>query len=75
MGERAFGFLMRSVARCVEAGRFREVEVALASQVIWSGIHGVTSLLITAGEGDFPWVEKKRLIDGVIETLIRGLMK
>jgi AcrR family transcriptional regulator len=75
MGERAFGFLMRSVARCVEAGRFREVEVALASQVIWSGIHGVTSLLITTGEGDFPWVEKKRLIDGVIETLIRGLMK
>ena len=75
MGERAFGFLERSVARCVEAGYFREGEVALASQVVWVSIHGLTSLLIALAEDDFPWVEKKQLIGETIETLIRGLMR
>ena len=75
MGERAFGFLERSVARCVEAGYFREGEVALASQVVWVSIHGLTSLLIALGEDDFPWVGKKQLIGETIETLIRGLMR
>ncbi|MEY3282991.1 MAG: hypothetical protein RIR86_1004 [Acidobacteriota bacterium] len=75
MGERAFGFLERSVARCVEAGYFREGEVALASQVVWVSIHGLTSLLIALREDDFPWVGKKQLIGETIETLIRGLMR
>jgi AcrR family transcriptional regulator len=75
MGERAFGFLERSVGRCVEAGYFREGEVALASQVVWVSIHGLTSLLIALAEDDFPWVEKKQLIGETIETLIRGLMR
>jgi AcrR family transcriptional regulator len=75
MGERAFGFLERSVARCVEAGYFREIEVTVASQVVWVSIHGLTSLLITLDEDDFPWVEKKRLIEETLETLRRGLMK
>lgn len=75
MGERAFGFLERSVGRCVEAGYFRSLEVAVASQVVWVSIHGLTSLLITLGENDFPWVEKKRLISETLETLLRGLMR
>ena len=75
MGERAFGFLERSVGRCVEAGYFREGEVALASQVVWVSIHGLTSLLIALREDDFPWVGKKQLIGETIETLIRGLMR
>lgn len=75
MGERAFGFLERAVARCAEAGYVREVEVAVASQVVWVTIHGLTSLLITLDSEDFPWVEKKRLIGETIETVIRGLKK
>ena len=75
MGERAFGFLERSVARCVAAGYFREVEVAVASQVVWVAIHGLTSLLITLAEDDFPWVGRERLIAETLETLLRGLMK
>ena len=75
MGERAFGFLERSVARCREAGYLRDIEVAVASQVVWVSIHGLTSLLITLGEDDFPWVERKRLIGQTIETLVRGLMR
>ncbi len=75
MGEQAFGYLERSVARCVEAGNFRAVEVNVASQVVWVSIHGLTSLLITLDEDDFPWVDKKKLIGETLETLLRGLMK
>lgn len=73
MGERAFGLLVSSVERCMLAERFRKIDLAVASQVMWAGIHGVTSLLITVGEDDFPWVERNRLIDETIETLVRGL--
>lgn len=75
MGERAFGFLEAAVARCMAGGHFRTVEVAAASQVVWVAIHGLTSLLITYEDEDFPWVDRKRLIAETIETLIRGLMK
>ena len=75
MGERAFGFLERAVGRCVDGGYFRTVELAVASQVVWVSIHGLTSLLITLAEEDFPWVDKKSLIGETIETLIRGLKR
>ena len=55
------------------AERFRKIDLAVASQVLWAGIHGVTSLLITVGEDEFPWVERNQLIDETIETLVRGL--
>lgn len=73
MGEQAFNFLVHNVAACVEQKKFRPVDVAAASQVIWAAIHGLTSLLITDTFDDFPWVERKKLIDLTIDTLIRGL--
>ena len=75
MGERAFGFLVRAVERCREAGLLREIDVAVASQVVWAAIHGVTSLLITINEEDFPWGETKSLIEETIGAVTRGLMK
>ncbi len=75
MGERAFGFLVRAVERCREAGVLREIDVAVASQVVWAAIHGLTSLLITVSEEDFPWGETKSLIEETIETVTRGLMR
>ncbi len=75
MGERAFGFLLHGVERCQAAGIFSVGEAAVASQVLWAAVHGVTSLLITLGDGDFPLIEKNRLIEETIGTVIRGLMK
>jgi AcrR family transcriptional regulator len=46
-------------------------EVELASQTIWTAIHGLVSLLLARPE--FPWLERERLIDSVIEGALRAL--
>jgi hypothetical protein len=43
----------------------------MMSQILWAGIHGIVSLL--NNHLDFPFVEKNKLIDGMIETMIDGL--
>ncbi len=51
--------------------KFRQVDVEATSQVLWSTVHGVTSLLIAYP--DFPWVDKEKLIDQMIDMIIEGL--
>lgn len=71
-GGKAFGHLRRSVERCVLTGVFPSTDVETASQVLWAGAHGITSLLITQ-EG-FPWVERERAIDAMIDRLTAGFL-
>lgn len=71
LGQRAFGFLKKGVAEAIAAGKIKKGDVDLISQTLWAGIHGLTSLLI--GHSDFPFVEREKLIDSLIETLIKGL--
>jgi hypothetical protein len=69
-GGRAFGTLVSAVERCIREGRF-STDPALASQVLWAGVHGVVALFIAHPQ--FPWVDRDRLIDGAIDTLVSGL--
>jgi AcrR family transcriptional regulator len=71
MGMKAFGLLREAVRRCVEKNLFRETDVEAISQALWAGGHGITSLLII--KPDYPWVDKDRLIDLVIDVYIDGL--
>ena len=73
-GGKAFQCLVQGVAACVEAGRFRETDVAAVSQALWSVIHGVTSLQVSHKDC-FPWVEQNRLIDLTIDCAVRGLLR
>jgi AcrR family transcriptional regulator len=73
-GMQAFDFLRRCVYDCIAAGKFRSSDAEIISQALWSGVHGITSLLITHDPG-FPWVEKKQLISFVVDTMISGLAK
>jgi AcrR family transcriptional regulator len=70
-GMQAFDFLRRCVYDCISAGRLRVKDAELASQVLWSGIHGVTSLLIT--HEHFPWVGRDKVIRATLDTLVQGL--
>jgi AcrR family transcriptional regulator len=70
-GMQTFDFLRRSVYDCIAAERFRNADPELISQALWAGVHGITSLLIT--HEVFPWVEKKKLISYVVDTLISGV--
>lgn len=69
-GRLAFDTLRRVVSECVEANLLKSKDIELISQTLWTGIHGITSLLIK--HPHFPFVQKEMLIDSVIDTLIAG---
>jgi AcrR family transcriptional regulator len=70
-GEIAFDTLRTVVTECISANLLKQKDVELISQTLWAGIHGVTALLIQ--HGGFPFVERERLIDSMIDTLISGI--
>lgn len=70
-GKVAFDTLRTVITECVEANLLKHGNVELLSQTLWAGIHGVTSLLIQ--HGNFPFVEREKLVDSVIDTLISGI--
>ena len=70
-GMQAFDFLRRCVQECKAAGKLRSADVELASQTLWCGVHGVTSLFIT--HEAFPWVGKEQVIHSVVDTIIAGI--
>ena len=70
-GEAAFETLRHSVSLCTVDGSIKKHDTELASQTLWAGIHGVTSILIT--QKGFPFVEQSKLIDSVVDTLIAGI--
>jgi len=59
-----------TVRACIERGLFRTIDVEVASHVLWVGVHGLTCALIT--DPDYRWVDRTKLIDCTIDTLIRG---
>jgi len=71
MGMRAFHGLRMMVAECIRQGKFRPVDIEATSQCLWAAMHGLTSLLIV--HTDFPWIEKDKLIDQMLEGVFHGL--
>ncbi len=71
VGERVFNNLRATVSECIRQKAFRQVDVDATGQALWSAVHGVTLLLIDFS--DFPWSDKDKLIDMVIDTMIEGL--
>ena len=71
MGAKCFLYLRGIVEECVRQGKFRPVDVDVASQALWAVVHGITSLLIS--HPAFPWVDRTRLIDQVINVMAEGL--
>ena len=71
VGGKVFDYLRTTVSECIRQKVFQQVDVETTGQVLWSAVHGVTLLLIDFP--DFPWTEKDKLIDTVIDTTIKGL--
>lgn len=70
-GMQAFDFLRRCVYDGITAGKLKIKDAELASQTLWAGVHGVTSLLIT--HEHFPWVGRDKVAKTMVETLVEGL--
>jgi hypothetical protein len=71
MGEKAFDHLRRDLAQCVQQNSITVADIEATAQVLWATIHGLTSLLIAKPK--FPWVERERLIDTLVENALSGL--
>jgi len=68
----AYERLRALVRRCIAEKRFRRMDVDVASQALWAGVHGITSLLILRPR--FPWADRDRLIDLVVDAAVDGLV-
>lgn len=68
----AFEMMRFMVVRCVEEGRFREVDIDTVAQALWAAIHGITSLLIQ--RPNFPWVGRAKLAEQVINNAVNSLI-
>jgi AcrR family transcriptional regulator len=70
-GMQAFAVLQGSVEECVQRGLLKRVDANVASRTLWAAVHGITSLLLVHEK--FPWGDKQKLIDTVIDSMIDGL--
>jgi AcrR family transcriptional regulator len=66
----AFGHLLEHVSTCVEAGLIQGDPLEV-SMVLWAGVHGLTSLLISKPE--FPWPEIDVIADRLCRSLVYGM--
>jgi AcrR family transcriptional regulator len=70
-GRAALFSLRTNIEMGIQQGLFRNIDADLATKLVWTMNHGITSLLITLPE--FPWMAKEELINKVIETAVEGL--
>lgn len=65
--------LCRLIELGIEKGKFRELDIELTAQIIWTSTHGLLSRLIL--EKDVTVKQQERLIDHHFDILISGLLK
>ena len=70
-GLTAFGHLVEAVAGCMAAGALADGDAFLVATGLWSGLHGITSLLIA--RPDFPWPDIDQLLGHVLAVQRQGL--
>jgi AcrR family transcriptional regulator len=70
-GLKAFGHVVDGVARCMDAGVIGAGDAFLVATALWTGVHGITSLLIA--RPDFPWPDVDALVAHTVAVNTRGL--
>ena len=70
---RPYDLLRALVKRCIGEKRFRTMDVDVASQALWTAVHGVTAMLIA--RPDFPWADRDAVIRRVIDSAVDGLLR
>lgn len=59
------------VSQAIADGALRVTDAEEATQVLWSGIHGLVANIIT--KPGFPWVERTRLVETMVDSLLDGM--
>lgn len=69
----AFGQVLETVQACIDAGRFRpDLDAWRTALVVWSAVHGITSLLLVKPQ--FPWPEREALLESVCDASVAGFL-
>lgn len=72
-GQTAFGRLVAAVHACQEAGRIVSGDPSTIAVILWSGVHGLVSLLITSP--GFPWpADSATLLNSVLDAQLASLL-
>lgn len=72
---RSYAVLREAVADAMDQGFFKKDDVDLVSQILWTAIHGVVSLVITFKPEQFPRVPPRPgLVEASIEATLHGLL-
>jgi AcrR family transcriptional regulator len=73
-GLRCFDTLRAALARGVEAGAIRPMDLDVLSQTIWMMIHGVCDILICSRHiSNFPWAPEAEVIECAVDMIIRSV--
>lgn len=70
-GTTALLHFVEAVRRCIEAGELADDDPMVVALLLWTGLHGLVSLLIC--ERGFPWPDVDTLVDRVLDLQVRGL--
>lgn len=74
VGLETFDCLRRALDRCRAANLLAFDGLEATAQVVWTFIHGTTSLLILYhSDPHFPWVTKEQLIETSLDMILRSL--
>ncbi len=71
--QNAYEILRQDVAEALEAIKDNQRNVEAVAQVMWASTHGIISIVIS--HPDFPWVERKQMIETTIDLLMNGLTR
>ena len=75
-GFQAFALVHGAVAEAVESGAFWKGDPLTMARVLWAGLHGAVSLLITLNQDQWPQGPAgPELVDAVIDNGIRGFLR
>jgi AcrR family transcriptional regulator len=73
-GKLAFDHLVEATQRCIDAGLCRNDDAVRMAVALWSGVHGLCSLLIAAR--GFPWpAPSEQLAEALLDVQLNGLLK
>jgi AcrR family transcriptional regulator len=68
-----FGHLLAAVQDAIDQGRFRLDDAFLGATLLWSHVHGLTSLLVA--KPGFPWPDRGTLVATALDACERGLIR
>ncbi len=71
-GARAFAHLVGAVTAAADAGAIVSANPVLTAIHLWSGFHGLVSLLIS--EPGFPWPDVDVLVESLLDAQEQGLL-